>query len=256
MSKDYFDIQQKKIRIFADGAKSEDIRYFAPKTWIDGFTTNPSLLAKAGVSQYETHAKSLIQLCQGKALSLEVIADEPTAMLAEARYLQSLGNSVWVKVPIMNTQGQFLGPVIQALQAEGIQLNVTAVFTTEQVNQLLPYLSPKVPLILSVFAGRIADTGRDPTILLSQMQSALAMYPMVQVLWASCREIYNICEAEKQGCQIITVPAPILYQLEKTLGKSLAVYSLETVQSFYEDAQKAGIHIALPTQKKPSLQGR
>jgi transaldolase len=243
---DYFQLGKAKVKIFADGADLTSIAQLATEPWVSGFTTNPSLMHKAGVSTYSEFSKKVLESVKGKSISFEVFSDEPEAMLEQALVLRSWGDNVVVKIPITNTEGVFSGPVIQQLQSLGVPLNITAIFTTEQVNKLLTYLDPKQPVIISVFAGRIADTGRDPVIIMNAIRDALNQRaPKAELLWASCREVYNILQADQCGCQIITVTYDILKKLP-LLGKDLSEYSLDTVRAFYEDARAAGITLTAP----------
>jgi transaldolase len=251
---DYFQLEQTDLQIFADGAELNFMKALAQENFIKGFTTNPSLMHKAGVSTYSEFSKKVLANVQGKPVSFEVFSDEPEVMVEQALILRAWGSNVVVKIPITNTQGVFSGPIIQKLQAMGVPLNITAVFTTEQVDALLKYLDPEQPIIISVFAGRIADTGRDPLIMMGAIRHSLIQNaPKAQLLWASCREVYNILQADQCGCQIITVTYDILKKLP-LLGKDLSAYSLDTVRAFYDDAKAAGINLSALSEGGPEKQ--
>jgi transaldolase len=240
----YFQIEKTQLQLFADGADLDIMPMFAKEEWISGFTTNPSLMHKAGVSTYSAFAKKVLDIVNGKSISFEVCSDDPNTMIEQALILKSWGDNVVVKIPITNTEGVFLGPIIKKLQSMKVPVNITAIFTIEQVKNLLPYLDKNQSIVLSVFAGRIADTGRDPSRMMHSIHAMLEKeLPKANLLWASCREVYNILQAEACGCQIITVPYDILKKLS-LLGKNLEEYSLETVKDFYDDAKRAGITVS------------
>ena len=241
---DYFQLEKTDLQIFADGAELDTMAALAKEKWIRGFTTNPSLMHKAGVSTYTEFSKKVLENVHGKSISFEVFSDDPSTMVEQALIIRSWGDNVVVKIPITNTQGVFSGPIIKQLQDMGVPLNITAIFTLDQVDALLKYLDSDQKVIISVFAGRIADTGRDPLITMESIGKKLRQeVPRAQLLWASCREVYNILQAEQCGCQIITVTYDILKKLS-LLGKNLEEYSLDTVRAFYEDAKAAGISLS------------
>lgn len=232
-----------KTKLFADGADIETIRKLSKNPNIKGFTTNPSLMRKSGIENYEEFSREVLKVIPNLPVSLEVFADEPDDIEKQAYEIASWGRNVYVKVPVLNTKGEFLGPLIGKLSDQGIALNITAVMTLEQVSQLLNCLSRDTPSIISVFAGRIADTGVDPFPL---MKEALKLIKEsgknVELLWASPRELLNIIQADEMGCNIITATNDILNKLS-LVGKDLNEYSIETVQMFYNDAQASGYKI-------------
>jgi len=233
-----------KIKIFADGADVKQISSLKDHPLIKGFTTNPTLMRQAGVSDYEAFAHQVLQVITEKPISFEVFADDLPTMYQQARKIASWGANVNVKVPVTNTLGEFTGPIIKQLSDEGVSLNVTAVFTNQQVDSILTCLNPAVANIISVFAGRIADSGRDPMPYMVRAREQLAGYPNAELLWASPREVLNIYQADQVGCQIITVTSDLLKKLDLH-QKDLNEFSLETVKMFYKDASSAGYQINL-----------
>jgi transaldolase len=240
-----------KIKIFADGAELDGIKALAANPLVKGFTTNPSLMRKAGVDDYEGYARRIIAAVPNQPLALEVFADDFDEMIAQGRVIASWGSNVNVKIPVMNTKGVFTGPVISALARSGVTVNVTAMMTAAQVENVAKCLVPSVPAIISVFAGRVADTGIDPVPVMQDCLRALADRPKAELLWASPRELLNIFQADAIGCHIITVSHDVLAKLS-IIGKDLDAYSLETVKTFYRDAQAAGFKINLPPQRAAS----
>lgn len=226
------------IEIYADGSDlSEMIGVYKNSKWVSGFTTNPSLMRKAKVGDYKEFVKSVTNAIPDLPVSFEVFADEISDMERQARILAAFGNNVFVKIPVTNTKGDSTKTLIKTLLDDGIPVNVTAVFTVEQVDALVPYMTSSTPAILSVFAGRIADTGVDPKPIVAH---GVAVMPSnVKTLWASSREAYNIYEAERIGCHIITVTNDLMGKL-KLHNKDLTQYSLETVKMFYDDAAASG----------------
>ena len=223
--------------IYMDTADLEEIRIGRENPLVKGFTTNPSVMRKAGVTDYEAFAKDALRIADGLPVSFEVIADDFETMERQARKIASWGN-VYVKIPITNTKGELSTPLIQKLSEDGIICNVTAVFTFAQIDAAIKAMRYSGRGIISVFAGRIADSGVFPEIFI---RYALEMVPPgIKVLWASPREIYNIKQAELCGCHIITVPPEMLRKYEEVRGKELNEFSLETVKQFYEDAKAAG----------------
>jgi transaldolase len=209
---------------------------------IRGFTTNPTLMRKAGVSDYKAFALEVLKIVDDRPVSFEVFADEFDQMERQALEIASWGPNVNVKIPVTNTQGTFSGPLIERLSAQGVQLNVTAVLTLDQVRRITERLAPGTPSIVSVFAGRIADTGRDPVPLMAEAVGVLKARPRAELIWASPRELLNIFQAQAIGCHIITATNDILKKLA-LVGKDLDAYSLETVEMFYKDAKAAGFTI-------------
>jgi transaldolase len=242
-----------RVKIFADGADFDGILAMYKNPLIKGFTTNPSLMRRAGVTDYEAFARLLLAAVPDRPISFEVFADEPREMLRQARAIASWGPNVNVKIPVMNTRREFTGRVIEELSAAGIALNVTALMTPRQVREVSACLAPETPAIVSVFAGRIADTGIDPVPLMREALQALAERPRAELLWASPRELLNIFQADEVGCHIITVTHEVLAKLG-LVGKDLDAYSLETVEAFHRDASAAGYAIAEPEAPRAAAQ--
>ena len=236
------DSQLRRVKIYADGADLAQILALYADPRIRGFTTNPTLMRKAGIEDYESFARSLIEAVPDRPISLEVFADEPDDMERQALKIASWGGDVFVKVPITNTRREFMGPLAQRLAAEGVKVNVTALMTVEQVEAIAECLASDVPAYVSIFAGRIADTGRDPLPIMRDALRVLADLPSAELLWASPREILNVVQADEIGCDIITVTNDLLPKLD-TIGKSLEQFSLETVQMFFTDAQASGFQL-------------
>ena len=230
------------VKIFADGADFDGILAMYKNPLIKGFTTNPSLMRKARVTDYEGFARRLLTAVPDRPISFEVFADEPLAMMRQAEIIASWGKNANVKIPVTNTQREFTGRVIESLSADGIMINVTAVMTLAQVRRIAACLAMDTPAIVSVFAGRVADTGIDPVPLMREAVQILAERPRAQLLWASPRELLNIFQADQVGCHIITVTNDVLAKLG-LVGKDLDQYSLETVEMFYRDAEAAGYSI-------------
>jgi len=237
-------IEDLKVKIFADGADVAGIRAMAARPWIRGFTTNPSLMRKAGVSDYAGFARAVLAAVPDRPVSFEVFADEFDEMERQALEIASWGPNVNVKIPVMNTRAEFAGPLVGRLSRAGVQVNVTAVFTPDQVAEVATYLDAATPAIVSVFAGRIADTGVDPVPIMRESAAILRARPRAELLWASCREVLNVVQANDAGCHIVTVPNDLLAKVS-LLGKDYRDYSLETVEMLYKDAWVAGYHIPL-----------
>lgn len=238
-----------KIKLFADGADLAGMKAMYANPAIKGFTTNPTLMRKAGITDYKSFALEVLKAIPDRPVSFEVFADELDAMEAQGREIATWGSNVNVKIPVTNTKLVFCGPVIKRLSADGIQVNVTAVFTPEQVRAIADNLAGGTPAIVSVFAGRIADTGRDPVPVMKECRRILAGRSKAELLWASPREVLNVAHAEEAGCHIITATSDILAKLG-LFGKDLAAYSLETVQMFHRDAAAAGYSIAVGNAKR------
>ena len=235
-------IKSLKVKLFADGADIAGIREMAANPMIKGFTTNPTLMRKAGISDYREFALQVLAVVPDRPVSFEVFADDFPTMEKQAIEIASWGRNVNVKIPVTNTKGEFSGQLVKRLSEAGVQLNVTAVMTNKQVWEIVELLAPQTPAIVSVFAGRIADTGRDPVPLMAEAVAILKAKPKAELIWASPRELLNIFQADEVGCHIITVSNDILKKLQ-LVGKNLSVYSLETVEMFYKDAQAAGFNI-------------
>jgi len=233
---------QLKVKLFADGADLDSMLALYQDPKIKGFTTNPTLMNKVGIKDYESFAKQVLEAIPDRPVSFEVFADDFPSMLTQATVIASWGPNVNVKIPVTNTKGEFTGPIIKELAAAGVQLNITAIMTLDQVKAVAENLSPETSAIVSVFAGRIADTGLDPMPIMRQCVEILKDLPKAELLWASPRELLNIIQADEVGCDIITATPDVLAKL-KSLEKDLAKFSLETVQMFYNDAQAAGYTI-------------
>ncbi|NLG04309.1 MAG: transaldolase [Clostridia bacterium] len=234
--------EQLNIQIFADGADIEGMKQEYSKGYIKGFTTNPTLMKKAGVKDYVTFAKEALKAIPDLPLSLEVFADDFETMEKEAMVISDLGENVYVKIPIMNTKGESSIPLIERLSQKGIKLNVTAIMTLEQVKCAIAAFAPGTENVVSVFAGRIMDTGVDAKPLMKEVTRLCKEKPGTQSLWASCREVYNIIEANECGTDIITVTNAILGKIPM-IGKNLEQLSLETVQMFVNDGKSLGFSI-------------
>lgn len=231
-----------KVKLFADGADLSGIREMYANPMIKGFTTNPTLMRKAGISDYKTFAQEVLRVVPDRPVSFEVFADDFPTMEKQAIEIASWGPNVNVKIPVTNTRGEFCGSLVKRLSEAGVQLNVTAVMTNEQVQAIVDQLAPQTPAIVSVFAGRIGDTGRDPVPLMAAAVEILKAKPRAELIWASPRELLNIFQADAVGCHIITATNDILKKLS-LVGKDLTGYSLETVEMFYRDACAAGFDI-------------
>ncbi|MHB2025435.1 MAG: transaldolase [Elusimicrobiota bacterium] len=227
------------IKLFADGAEKNGMEEMYKNPMIKGFTTNPTLMRKAGVSDYRAFARDILKSIPDRPISFEVFSDEFPEMERQAHEIASWGHHVYVKIPITNTRGESAVPLIGRLSKARIKLNVTAMMTLDQVEAVRPALAEGAASIVSIFAGRIADTGRDPVPLMKKAAQTLKAYPTIELLWASPREILNVFHAEEAGCHIITATNDILKKLE-LLGKDLAEYSLDTVKMFHADASHAG----------------
>jgi transaldolase len=232
-----------RVKIFADGADLPGITKLYANPAIKGFTTNPTLMRKAGVTDYAAFAREILKVVPDRPVSFEVFADDFPEIERQAHEIASWGANVNVKIPVTTTKGQFCGPVIQRLSAAGVVLNVTALMTLEQVKQVTDCLSPNTPAIISVFAGRVADTGRDPVPMMTKAVEVMKAKPKAELIWASPRELLNIFQADDVGCHIITVTHDVLGKLG-LVGKDLDDYSLDTVKMFHTDATAAGFTIA------------
>ena len=227
------------IKIFADGADKSTILELYKNPIIRGFTTNPTLMHKAGIKDYEAFAKDILAEVPDRPFSLEVFADDFDEMERQARKIASWGSSVYVKIPIMNTKREDTMPLVRSLSLDGIKVNVTAMMTSLQVMRACRALKGGAPAYISIFAGRIADTGRDPVGYMEQAVQYLEMFPNIELIWASPRELLNIYQADAIGCHIITATNDILKKLPLA-EKTLYGYSLETVRMFYDDAKASG----------------
>jgi transaldolase len=237
-------VSQLKIKIYADGADLKSMKESAANPMVKGFTTNPTLMRSAGVTDYKAFALDVLKAIPDSPVSFEVFADDFPTMELQAREIATWGKNVYVKIPVTNTKGEFAGPLLEALSRDGINLNVTAIFTLEQTRKVAAALAVNTPAVVSVFAGRIADTGRDPVPHMRECLALLKDRPKAELLWASPRELINIFQADEIGCHIITVPADIIKKLP-LVGKDMDVYSKETVAMFFKDATSAGFSIPL-----------
>ena len=241
-------VDQLRVKIFADGADLKGMKEAAAQPLVKGFTTNPTLMRQAGVSDYKGFALDVLKLIPDRPVSFEVFADDFPTMEAQGREIASWGDNVYVKVPVTNTKGEFAGPLMTRLSGAGIKLNVTAIMTNAQVKDVAASLAKDTPAIVSVFAGRIADTGRDPVPLMREAVSLLKDRPQAELLWASPRELLNIFQADEIGCHIITVSSDIIRKLT-LVGKDLDHYSLETVATFHKDALTAAFTIPIGSER-------
>jgi len=235
-------LEDLRIKIYADGADLDDISRLAANPLIRGFTTNPTLMRKANVRDYRSFALDVLSIVGGRPVSFEVFSDEFPGMEEQAHEVASWGDNVYVKIPVTNTRGDFSGDLIHRLTTAGVQVNVTAILAPRQIESVVPCLSPGTSSIVSVFAGRIADTGRDPVPIMAKAVEILKSQPKSELIWASPRELLNIFQADSIGCHIITATSDVLAKLGG-VGKDLDVFSMETVQMFRRDAVEAGYKI-------------
>ena len=233
---------QLKTQIFADCASLNQIAQLVSIPWIKGFTTNPSLMSKEKVTDYKQFAQEALSIIKNKSLSLEVFADTLQEMQDQAEEINSWGDNVYVKIPVMNTKKELTHALMGLLSKKGISINATAVFTLEQFQQIFDSLDNTTPAIISIFAGRIADTGRDPSHLMMQALTLIKTKPNIQLLWASPRELLNLYQADLLGCHIITMGCALLNKIP-LIGKNLEEFSLETVKMFYQDALASNFKI-------------
>ena len=231
-----------KTKIFCDIAELNIIKKFNKKKIVDGFTTNPSLMRKAGAKDYKLYSKKILNICKNKPVSLEVFADNYEDMRLQALQINKWAKNVYVKIPVVNSKGKFMGKIIRELNSKKIKLNITAVYTANQTKKILKYLNKKTNVIISIFAGRAADTGKDPIPEFKKSISLAKKYKNVQILWASVREPFNYTQAKDLGCHIITVPPAIIEKIEK-FGKSYKQLTIETVKAFLDDSKKSKFKI-------------
>jgi transaldolase len=237
-------VERLRVKIFADGADRNAIAELASNPVVSGFTTNPTLMRAAGVADYEAFARDIVELVPELPISLEVFSDDFGEMEQQARTISQWGDNVFVKVPVTNTRGESAAEVVRHLVAEGVRLNVTALTTVRQVEEIAAALKGSPAAFVSVFAGRIADTGRDPSPIMAEAVGLLSTQPQLQLIWASPREILNIIHADAVGCHVITVTQQLLAKLP-WLGRDLEGVSLDTVRMFHDDARAA--NYSLPT---------
>ena len=232
-----------KTKIFCDIAELGLIKKFNKKKIVKGFTTNPSLMRKAGAKDYQTYCKKILKICRNKPISFEVFGDDHESMLNQAMKINDLGKNVYVKVPIINSKKQFTGKVIKKLNSKNIKLNITAVYSAKQTQKILNVINKKTRVIISIFAGRAADVGKDP---LPEFRKSILLakkFKNVEILWASVREPYNYIQSKEIGCHIITIPPSIIEKIEK-FGKSFDQLTVETVKAFLIDSKKSKFKIA------------
>lgn len=235
-----------KVKLFTDGAEKAQILEMAKHAWIAGFTTNPSLLKKAGVSDYAAYGRDLVAAVPDRHISFEVFSDEIPEMVAQGRLIATWGPNVHVKLPVTNTKGEGLYDAVRGLSRDGVKINLTAIFAADQVARAVDALAGGAPACVSVFAGRLADFGIDYRPLMRDAVARARQTPNVEIIWASTREVFNVIEADEMGCHIITAPADILKKLAVIGTKSGAELSLDAVKAFRSDAIAAGLTLPLP----------
>ena len=231
-----------KTKIFCDIADSTTIKKFNKKSIVDGFTTNPSLMRKAGAKSYEKFSKLLLKICRKKPISLEVFADNFSEMEKQALKINSWGKNIYVKIPVINSKGKFTGQLIKKLNRKKIKLNITAVYTVAQVRKINRCLDNKTKSIISIFSGRMADVGKDPVPIIKKAVQMTKAKNKVEILWASTREPYNYTQAKQLGCQIITMPPAVISKVSK-FGKSFDQLTKDTVKAFLMDSKKSRFNI-------------
>ena len=230
------------LKVFCDIADLNNIKKFNNNNFVKGFTTNPSLMRKAGAKDYKSYSKQILRVCNRKPISFEVFADNPKLMIEQGIKINNWGKNIYVKVPIINSKKQFTGKVIKELNGRKIKLNITAVYTAKQTAKILKMINKKTKVIISIFAGRAADTGKDPVPEFIKSIKIAKSYKNVQILWASVREPYNYIQAKKLGCHIITIPPSIIEKIQK-FGKSFNQLTKETVIAFLVDSKKSRFKI-------------
>ena len=230
------------IKIFCDIADLNLIRRFSKKKIVKGFTTNPSLMRKAGAKDYKFYSKQILKVCKNKPISLEVFADSPKSMINQGTKINNWGKNIYVKVPVVNSKNQFTGKVIKELNNQNIKLNITAVYSAAQTAKILKVINKKTKVIISIFAGRAGDTGKDPVPEFLKSIKLAKSFKNVEILWASVREPYNYIQAKQLGCHIITIPPSIIEKIEK-FGKSFDQLTKETVKAFLVDSKKSKFKI-------------
>jgi transaldolase len=235
-----------KVKLFTDGADKTQIVEMAKKKWIAGFTTNPSLLKKAGVSDYEAYARDLVAAVPDRHISFEVFSDDIPEMVAQGRVIAKWGENVHVKLPVINTRGETLYTAVRELSHGGVKINMTAIFTAEQVERSIEALDGGAPACVSVFVGRLADLGYDYRPIMIDAVARARATPNVEIIWASTREVFNVIEADMMACHIITAPADVLKKLPGLGTQSPAQLSLGAVKAFREDALAAGLRMQVP----------
>ena len=229
-------------KIFCDIADLSTIKKFNKFKDVKGFTTNPSLMRKAGAKDYKSYSKQILQICKNKPVSLEVFADDKKSMIKQGIKINSWGRNVYVKVPVVNSKNKFTGNVIKKLNNSGIKLNITAVYTSKQTEKILKVIDNKTRVIISIFAGRAGDTGKDPIPEFVRSIKLAKKFKNVEILWASVREPYNYLQAKQLGCHIVTIPPSIIEKIQK-FGKSFSQLTQETVKAFLVDSKKSNFKI-------------
>ena len=230
------------MKIYCDSADLEIIKKYSKSNFVKGFTTNPSLMRLAGAKDYRNYSVKLLKICKNKPISFEVFSDDINSMIRQAYIINSWGKNVYVKIPVVNTQGKFTGKVIRELSSNGIKLNITAIYTYEQVKKVLLCLNKNSKSIISIFAGRMADVGKDPIPIFKKSVQLTKKHKNIEILWASTREAYNFLQAKNLGCEIITMPPKIIEKI-KNFGKSFDVLTLDTVKGFFQDGKKSKFKI-------------
>lgn len=243
-------VSELKVQIFADGADKASMLELYRQPYIKGFTTNPTLMRKAGIADYERFAREILEQIQDRPISFEVFADDEAEMERQARKIARWASNVYVKIPVTNTRREPMDKLIQRLSGDGIQINATALLALEQVRYVAKALKGGAPSYISVFAGRVADTGRDPVPLMKSALEIMAPEPTCELVWASPRELLNIFQADEIGCHIITVTSDVLKKMS-LIGKDLQEYSLETVQMFHDDAARSGFKLEHAAEQRP-----
>jgi len=231
-----------KTKIYCDIADLNLIRKFNKKKIVKGFTTNPTLMRKAGAKNYEEYSKKILKICNKKPVSLEVFGDDYNSMRSQALKIKNWGNNVYVKIPVTNSKGVFMGKIIKELHEQNIKLNITAVYSANQTKEILKLIKKKSKIIISIFAGRAGDVGKDPIPEFKKSIKLSKRFKNVEILWASVREPYNYTQAKQLGCHIITIPPEIIQKIEN-FGKSLDQLMKETVKTFLEDSKKSNFKI-------------
>ena len=229
-------------KIFCDIADLGSIKKFNKKKIVKGFTTNPSLMRKAGAKDYTLYSKKILKVCRNKPISFEVFADDDNSMIDQGKKINTWGRNIYVKVPVVNSKNKFTGKVIKELNHQNIKLNITAVYTAKQTQKILKQLNKKTKVIISIFAGRSGDTGKDPVPEIRKSIKMAKKFRNVEILWASVREPYNYTQAKQLGCHIITIPPTVIEKIEK-FGKSFNQLTIETVKAFLIDSRKSKFKI-------------
>ena len=231
-----------KIKIFCDSADYKQIKFYNKKSIVSGFTTNPSLMRLSGANDYKKYSLKILNICKKKPISFEVFADNKREMLLQAYKIAKWGKNIYVKVPVINSKGNYMGSVIKELSSKKIKPNITAVYTYEQVKKIVKSLNKKSKSIISIFAGRMADNGKDPIPIFKKSIRYVKKYKNIEILWASTREAYNVLQAKKLNCNIITMPPKIIDQISKT-NKNFSTLTLDTVKNFLKDSKKSKFKI-------------